>query len=91
MCIRDSYCTEQYLDKLENSENEENNNISTGYTTSIVSNPSTVTVKRNSSSLLKIPSPDSRAPRRIKFSSDQIAKGEEFFDIIHNNYHNVEF
>ena len=89
--IMSSYCTEQYLDKLENSENEENNNISTGYTTSIVSNPSTVTVKRNSSSLLKIPSPDSRAPRRIKFSSDQIAKGEEFFDIIHNNYHNVEF
>jgi len=86
--ILSSYCTEQYLDKLENRENEENNN---GYTTSTVSNSSTVTVKRNGSSLVKIPSPDSRAPRRVNFSSEQIAKGEEYFDIIYNNYHNVEF
>lgn len=85
-----SYCTEQYLDKVENDENDENNTISIGCTTIMLSNPSTV-MKRKSSSLVKIPSPDSRAPRRVNFSKEQIAKGEEYFDIIYNNYHNLEF
>lgn len=94
--IVNSYCTEYYLDKMENDENDESNSISTGSTTTLVSNlsnlsnPSTV-LKRKGSSLVKIPSPDSRAPRRVSFSSEQIAKGEEYFDIIYNNYHNVEF
>ena len=91
--VVNSYCTEHYLDKMENDENDESNSISTGSTTTLVSNlsnPSTV-LKRKGSSLVKIPSPDSRAPRRVNFSSEQIAKGEEYFDIIYNNYHNVEF
>lgn len=88
--IVNSYCTEYYLDKVENDENDENNTISTGYTTALITEPSSV-LKRKSSSLVKIPSPDSRAPRRVNFSSEQIAKGEEYFDIIYNNYHNVEF
>ena len=85
--IVNSYCTEYYLDKMEN---DENNTISTGSTTTLITEPSSV-LKRKSSSLVKIPSPDSRAPRRVNFSSEQIAKGEEYFDIIYNNYHNVEF
>jgi hypothetical protein len=91
--IVNSYCTEYYLDKMENDENDENdenNTISTGSTTTLITEPSSV-LKRKSSSLVKIPSPDSRAPRRVNFSSEQIAKGEEYFDIIYNNYHNVEF
>lgn len=88
--IVNSYCTEYYLDKVENDENDENNTISTGSTTTLITEPSSV-LKRKSSSLVKIPSPDSRAPRRVNFSSEQIAKGEEYFDIIYNNYHNVEF
>ena len=88
--VVNSYCTEHYLDKMENDENDEINSISTGSTTTLVSNLSTV-LKRKGSSLVKIPSPDSRAPRRVNFSSEQIAKGEEYFDIIYNNYHNVEF
>lgn len=88
--IVNSYCTEYYLDKVENDENNENNTISTGSTTTLITEPSSV-LKRKSSSLVKIPSPDSRAPRRVNFSSEQIAKGEEYFDIIYNNYHNVEF
>ena len=75
---------------MENDENDENNTISTGSTTTLITEPSSV-LKRKSSSLVKIPSPDSRAPRRVNFSSEQIAKGEEYFDIIYNNYHNVEF
>lgn len=85
-----SYCTEQYLDTLKNDENNEVNTISTGCTT-MLSNPSTVIMKRKGSSLVKIPSPDSRAPRRVNFTTEQIAKGEEYFDVIYNNYHNVEF
>ena len=88
--IVNSYCTEYYLDKVENDENDENNTISTGSTTTLITEPSSL-MKRKSSSLVKIPSPDSRAPRRVNFSSEQIAKGEEYFDIIYNNYHNVEF
>ena len=88
--IVNSYCTEYYLDKVENDENDESNSISTGSTTTLITEPSSV-LKRKSSSLVKIPSPDSRAPRRVNFSSEQIAKGEEYFDIIYNNYHNVEF
>ncbi len=85
-----SYCTEYYLDKVENDENNDNNSISAGSTTRLVTEPSSV-MKRKTSSLVKIPSPDSRAPRRVNFSSEQIAKCEEYFDIIYNNYHNVEF
>lgn len=88
--VVNSYCTEHYLDKMENDENDESNSISTGSTTTLITEPSSV-LKRKCSSLVKIPSPDSRAPRRVNFSSEQIAKGEEYFDIIYNNYHNVEF
>jgi hypothetical protein len=79
--VVNSYCTEHYLDKMENDENDDSNSISTGSTTTLVSNPSTV-LKRKCSPLVKIPSPDSRAPRRVNFSSEQIAKGEEYFDIM---------